>query len=97
MIRIRIIIDIFVVVGEPKVLVGVGTIRIDDVVQVQQIWQRKELGDGWRFALGGVIQELPDQDRSSYSDTYSQSCSGDGGCVLVVQKIVGGQKSTGCS
>ena len=96
MILIRIIIDIFVVVGEPKVLVGVGTIRIDDVVQVQQIWKRKKLGDGWRFTLRGVIQELPNQDRSSYSDTYSQSCSGDGGCVLVVQQIIGGQKSTGC-
>ena len=66
------------------------TVRID-WVELEQIRQWEQFADGRRFTLGGVIDQLGDDERSGHANTQTQGSGCQRGRVLVGDEARGGR------
>ena len=68
---------------------------VDEGVEVAQVGQRQQPGDGGRAAPRSVLQDLADQQRARHPDTQPQRRAGQRSAVLVGQQLVRGQQPRG--
>ena len=65
-------------------------VRID-WVELEEVWEWDQFADGRRFTLGGVIDQLGDDEGSRHANTETQGSGSQRGRVLVGEEARGGR------